>query len=399
MEAPALTPARASAALLPRSLDDAIKLAQLLAESDLVPREYRGKPGNVLVALQYGMELGLHPMQAVQSIAVLNGRPCVWGDAVVMASGLLEDIDEQYVRDGNGPEQVYATCAVKRRGLERFIVRRFSWADAVRAGLAGKDNYKAYPQRMLQMRARAWALRDAFPDVLKGLQIREEVEDYRIVESAEPTVATNGAAGDDLMPRRRVVAEPAAATPDTAEPEPSVPEPTGPVADDEALAAMLGEQSPAPEPTPTPSPAESAPPDDSAERGRWLGRIDKLVADRKVKAPVVAGFWRTHAPQGRDQATLAELQALYAALDKATAAAPAAPTGQGVLTFTIGPKTYQTRGITKSQLLEAFKLSEQVGSDLAKAVLVKEFGVASRTDLTHAQADRYLIRLREVLEG
>src|SRR3546814_17968193 len=58
--------------------------------------------------------------------------------------------------------------------------------DAKKAGRAGKQGpWSQYPQRMLQMRARAWAMRDGFADVLKGIGIAEEVRDFPVVEGGE----------------------------------------------------------------------------------------------------------------------------------------------------------------------------------------------------------------------
>ncbi|MDR5784096.1 hypothetical protein QCE63_32260 [Caballeronia sp. LZ065] len=160
--------------LSPKSLDEALKFADYLADSSIVPKDFQQKPGNILVAIQWGMELGLKPMQAMQNIAVINGRPSLWGDAVlalVRASALCEYVYETF-------ENGTAICRVKRRGEEEQI-RTFSEADAKQAGLIGKQGpWAQYPNRMKQMRARAFALRDVFPDVLKGMPIAEEVGDY-----------------------------------------------------------------------------------------------------------------------------------------------------------------------------------------------------------------------------
>jgi hypothetical protein len=159
--------------LRPRTFEEAFRFANLIAESDLVPKEFQRKPANVMVAVQLGMELGVSPMQALQNIAVINGRPALWGDllpAIVLNSGLMEQFDEQ------GDEKE-ASCTVKRKGFAA-ITRKFSMEDANRAGLPARNpTYKSYPKRMLQMRARAFAFRDMFADVLKGVAIKEEVED------------------------------------------------------------------------------------------------------------------------------------------------------------------------------------------------------------------------------
>ena len=160
--------------LAPRNFDEAWRLAEILADSELVPKDFRGKPGNCLVGMQWGHELGLKPMQSLQGIAVINGRPSIWGDtllAIARSSPLCEYITEGMDADGT------AWCKAKRRG-EPEQVRTFSDADAKTAGLQGKAGpWVTNPKRMKQMRARAFALRDVFTDVLRGMHMAEESVD------------------------------------------------------------------------------------------------------------------------------------------------------------------------------------------------------------------------------
>jgi hypothetical protein len=178
------TPARGLALA---TYDDAMRFGKMLSESDFAPKDFRGKPASCVLAVQYGSEIGLSPMQAIQCIAVINGRPSIWGDAalaLVMASPVCEYVRE--VVEGDGDKMV-ATCTAKRRGFPEPTVSVFSTADAKRAGLAGKAGpWTQYPKRMLQLRARGFALRDAFPDVLKGLVTAEEAQDYPVVTQVEP---------------------------------------------------------------------------------------------------------------------------------------------------------------------------------------------------------------------
>lgn len=159
--------------LSPQTFDQALTFSKYLADSDLVPKDFKGRPGNCLVAIQWGAELGLKPLQAMQNLAVINGRPALWGDAVI-ALARSSPLCEYVVETDDGST---ATCKVKRRG-EPEQVRTFSMDDARAAGLAGKQGpWTQYPRRMRQMRARAFALRDVFPDVLRGLPVAEEVMD------------------------------------------------------------------------------------------------------------------------------------------------------------------------------------------------------------------------------
>jgi hypothetical protein len=168
-----VTEARQQFSLAPQNVKEALEFAEMMSKSNLVPKEFSGNPGNILVAIQWGMELGLQPMQAMQNIAVINGRPSLWGDSVialVKASPTCEYVVEEVTDDK-------AVCKVKRRG-EPEQSRVFSKADAQAAGLLNKQGpWTQYPKRMLQMRARSWALRDVFPDVLRGMPVAEELMD------------------------------------------------------------------------------------------------------------------------------------------------------------------------------------------------------------------------------
>lgn len=178
----------ALATLAPTNMKEAMEFAGLLAKSDIVPKDYQGKPGNVLVAIQWGMEIGLQPMQAMQNIAVINGRPSIWGDAMIAMVRACPAFE--YINETQTDKE--ATCVIKRKG-EPEAVRTFSMDDAKRAGLTGKSGpWTQYPKRMMQMRARSWALRDVFPDVLKGMICAEEAMDSgpRDVTPVTRTAAT-----------------------------------------------------------------------------------------------------------------------------------------------------------------------------------------------------------------
>jgi hypothetical protein len=204
-----VSPSRGPKPLLPRSLKEALQLASLLSKSKLVPKGFEN-PEACLVGILYGMEVGLSPIAALQRMAIVEGRPTIWGDAalaLVEASGLLIKIEERIENLGSQPAEQSsdwphdgkasgtghkrpdqsdeiqniksktAICQVLRSGRSEPITRSFSVEDAKRAGLWQKPGpWTDYPDRMLMMRARAFALRDAFPDVLMGLYIREEFE-------------------------------------------------------------------------------------------------------------------------------------------------------------------------------------------------------------------------------
>jgi hypothetical protein len=160
-------------------MDDAYRFAKMVASSEFAPKDFRGKPESCLLAIQAGSEVGLSPMQSLQSIAVINGRPSIWGDAamaLVQASPVCEYVREYVEGDG---DNLVAVCEAKRRGYPAPTVVRFSVADAKKASLWGKSGpWQQYPTRMLALRARGFALRNAFADALRGLITAEEAQDY-----------------------------------------------------------------------------------------------------------------------------------------------------------------------------------------------------------------------------
>jgi len=181
------TPARGLALA---TMGEAMQFASMVAKSDFAPKDFKGKPESCLLAIQHGAEVGLSPMQSLQSIAVINGRPTIWGDAalaLVQSSPACEYVREFMEGDG---DQAVAVCEVKRRGYPAPTTARFSMADAKRAGLAGKSGpWSQYPSRMLALRARGFALRNAFADALRGLVTAEEAQDYPAAEPVkEPVV-------------------------------------------------------------------------------------------------------------------------------------------------------------------------------------------------------------------
>jgi hypothetical protein len=165
--------------LTPRTVEEAMEFSRLMASSTMIPEAYRDKPGDVLVAVTMGAEVGLKPMQALNGFAMIKGRPTMYGDALiglVRAAPQCEWIKETPIIEGG--KIVGYTCSAKRRGDPVIIENTFTLDDAKTAKLLGKDGpWTQYPSRMLKMRARGFTLRDGFADVLKGIGVAEEVQD------------------------------------------------------------------------------------------------------------------------------------------------------------------------------------------------------------------------------
>ncbi len=174
-----------SFAIIPSSLSEVKQIVDIMAQADVVPEAYKDKDpaggkvantGKMTVGVMAGLEVGLTPIQSLQVIMVVNGIPTLYGDgmlALVQSSGLMADFKEEI--DTSTPDTPIARCRVWRKGMKTVIERTFDWNDAKRAELTGKGPWKQFPKRMLQMRARSFALRDGFADVLKGMKLPDEV--------------------------------------------------------------------------------------------------------------------------------------------------------------------------------------------------------------------------------
>lgn len=292
-------------AMMPTTFEEAWRLSQALAHGagEMIPDAYRGKEGAVFAAIQKGAELGFSPMASLSQIAVINGRASLWGDALpalVLRAG--HQLDEWI--EGEGKNMV-AHARLTRGDTGQQVERTFSWADAEKAGLAGKKGpWQYYPKRMLQMRARGFAVRDGAADMMLGLGTVEEVMDnpqMRDVTPAAPEDRPRGSAAKMAA----LVGGPAPETDATpAETPQDGPEaPAGATAPDEGdSAASAPESAPDDAGDPDPAPGDTIQPDESddavaaaRDRGReafGMGMPLGAVPEEYRDAPALTKAWK-----------------------------------------------------------------------------------------------------------
>lgn len=170
-----------------------VEMAQLLAPADLLPKHLRNKPADVFLTLQLGSELGLAPMQSIRAIHVIEGKPTMSADLMAALCQRRRDVCE-YLR----PVELTATVATyetKRVGWPEPIRQSFTMADAERAGIAGKDNWRKYPAAMLKARCLSAIVRAAYPDLMLGIYDPDELDapaaptvvDAKVIDVSGPT--------------------------------------------------------------------------------------------------------------------------------------------------------------------------------------------------------------------
>ena len=213
--------------VVPKTAEGIYRLARWYVMSGMVPDSLRGSDAEstqakVAIAISAGIAVGLTHTQAVASVMVVNNRPCMWGDALVaVCRRSAECVAIECADDGSA-----STCTAKRmRKLPdgsfhtESVVHTFSQRDAETASLTNKGPWKSNPKRMRQNRARAFALRDLFPDLLMGLSDAEEQMDVEAVQTEQRGATYTGyarAASETLV--NPLVHEPA-----TPKPAPEVP--------------------------------------------------------------------------------------------------------------------------------------------------------------------------------
>lgn len=137
---------------------------------DMIPKHFIGNPHKIYAALVYGKEIGLKLMQSLQSIYVIGGKVALYGDVIkglCIKTGEVEDIKEYVDEAGNN------VCLIKRKGYSE--VRGVYTKEQYAKNKKKNDSvvWQNYPDRMRQLKARNFACRDAFPDVMAGIYDRE----------------------------------------------------------------------------------------------------------------------------------------------------------------------------------------------------------------------------------
>lgn len=158
--------------------------AEILYKAGMGPKG-ANRPEVVAALIEVGRDVGLPATMALRWIAIVNGAPTIWGDAalaLIRSSGLLAPAYPKEWYEGTPGEDDYTACfAIKRIGDTPERMSKFSVADAKRAELwmhPKKLPWQQYPERQLMWRAKGFACRDEFQDVLCGLILTEEALDY-----------------------------------------------------------------------------------------------------------------------------------------------------------------------------------------------------------------------------
>lgn len=162
-----------------------IEWARAMAPAGLLPKAYQGNPANLLLAAEYADALGIERINAITSIHVIEGKPTVSSD--LMAALVRRAGHRLRVSIGNGT----VTATLIRSDDPEFPYEA-SWTmeRATRAGLAGKDVWKKYPQAMLRSRAISEVVRMGASEVLVGAIYTAEELGAEVDRTGAPVMVT-----------------------------------------------------------------------------------------------------------------------------------------------------------------------------------------------------------------
>lgn len=189
------------AALVPRTIDEVLRVADIILMAGIVPENLEKERGAVLpqkeivarvvAVIMAGSEVGMGPMASLANIAIINKRRSIWGQgavALLQDSGVLESMKVE--RIGADPDAGAETArfsddfgvrvTLRRRGQSEPYIGEYTVGKAKRAHLWMNGNKKPWiesPERQLQWRAFHFAATDGFADCLNGMMVREVAED------------------------------------------------------------------------------------------------------------------------------------------------------------------------------------------------------------------------------
>lgn len=163
------------------AMDAASRLAGALCATEMVPKQYRGKPDDGAAAILYGAELGMNATQALQNVMVINGKPGVEARTMVALLAKQGYLVET-VESSDTSVTVRGTAPNGHEETSTWTIDR-----AAQAGYTSNALYKKIPQQMLYAKAATEVCRKIAPHVLMG--IAYSTEELRL-EGAVKATAT-----------------------------------------------------------------------------------------------------------------------------------------------------------------------------------------------------------------
>ena len=191
----------------PQTFQGAMQMAQALADSTIIPREFQKNPSNCLIAIEMSARLSMSPMMVMQNLFIINGRPS-WSSKwiVAMINNSRKYKTELQYEFGSDPADGGLSCFawVMDREGHKVVGPKVTMKMAEAEGWVSKNGskWKTMPQVMIQYRAASFFASKNCPEMTMGLYSREEAEemDYEDLTGAEGVPDAPTLSADDLKP-------------------------------------------------------------------------------------------------------------------------------------------------------------------------------------------------------
>ena len=158
----------------------AYQMAKGLSQSTIVPQQFQNNPSNCLIALEQAQRLNMSPMQVMQNLYVIQGRPS-WSSSFLIAminSSHIFDIELQYEEEEKDGKP-YSCLVWTEKDGRRINGMHVTMDMAEKEGWTKKNGSKwnTLPALMLRYRAVSFFARLQCPEISLGMYTQEEMYD------------------------------------------------------------------------------------------------------------------------------------------------------------------------------------------------------------------------------
>ena len=177
-------------ALVP--IADIERMAVAVAKSGLFGMK---TPEQAIALMLIAQAEGMHPAIAARDYHVIQGRPALKADAMLAR---FQAAGGKVNWDIYTDAEVKATFSHPSGGS---ITLSWTFEQARKIGLTGKDNWKNYPRAMLRARVISEGIRTVYPGCVVGVYTPEEVQDFEPVrKTVERDMGTIEVVASDSVP-------------------------------------------------------------------------------------------------------------------------------------------------------------------------------------------------------
>lgn len=166
---------------------NAMKMAEQLAKSDMIPAVYKGKPENCIIALELSNRLKLSPFLVMQNMYIVQGKPS-WSSSFIIScingSGRFTG-PLKFEMDANRTK--CRAWAVEKASGEKLVGPLITMEMAQSEGWLNKNGskWKTMPELMLRYRAAAFFGRLYCPEIINGMLTDDEAQDGRPLDEKD----------------------------------------------------------------------------------------------------------------------------------------------------------------------------------------------------------------------